>query len=99
MTFRCPHFFLQLQATGSSSAQKLRRIGIITSRRVGNAVKRNRARRLFREIFRINQESLPENCDMVIVVRSCYEESGFKELQALFLKAVSYTSNKIQGCP
>ena len=76
----------------------IRRIGVITSRRVGNAVKRNRARRLFREIFRRNQESLPKSCDLVIVVRSCYDVAGFEELQSLFLKAVNYTSKKKQGC-
>ncbi|MBT3468396.1 MAG: ribonuclease P protein component [Opitutae bacterium] len=91
-TFRCPHFFLQFQPKVTCGNEERRRIGIITSRRVGNAVKRNRGRRLFREIFRRNQDSLPKCCDLVVVVRSCYNVAGFDELQELYLKAVNYTS-------
>ena len=92
-TFRCPHFFLQLLETAPPE-ELLRRIGIITSRRIGNAVKRNRARRLFREIFRTNQEALPKTCDMVIVVRSSYRTASIKELQRLFLKGIQFVRNQ-----
>lgn len=65
----------------------LRRIGVIASRRVGNAVKRNRAKRLFREIFRLNQEALPPRGDFVIIVRSHFDGYSFESLQERFLKA------------
>jgi len=100
-TFRCPHFFLQLLETDSPKPHR-RRIGIITSRRVGNAVKRNRARRQFREIFRKNQEALPGKCDMVIVVRSSFDQAHFVELQNLFLKGVLHlckTKPNQEDCP
>lgn len=64
-----------------------RRLGIIASRRVGNAVVRNRAKRLFREIFRKNQEALPPACDILIVVRASYDGQTYAELEERYLKA------------
>ena len=45
------------------------RLAIQTSRRVGNAVRRNRIRRLIREAFRLMQHDVPRGYDLVIVVR------------------------------
>lgn len=46
------------------------RIGIITSRRVGKAIQRNRWRRLIREIFRLNQSHLKKPVDMIFIVKA-----------------------------
>jgi ribonuclease P protein component len=43
------------------------RLGITTSRHVGNAVTRNRIRRLVREIFRKGKMALPTRTDIVII--------------------------------
>lgn len=45
------------------------RLGLSVSRRVGNAVRRNRFKRLLRESFRVQQQELPSGYDWVIVVR------------------------------
>ncbi len=46
------------------------RIGLSTSRKVGNAVRRNRIRRLLREAFRLMRHDFPQGYDLVVVVRS-----------------------------
>ena len=46
-----------------------RRLGVVTSRKIGNAVVRNRARRLLREAWRQNQPALPPSLEMVLVAR------------------------------
>ena len=48
----------------------LPRIGIIVSKKIGCAVKRNRVRRIIREYFRIHQDLFHKNCDYLVITRS-----------------------------
>ncbi|RYZ04367.1 MAG: ribonuclease P protein component [Myxococcales bacterium] len=56
------------------------RLGITASRKIGNAVQRNRARRLVREAFRAVFEQLPPAVDIVVIVR---RPLGERKLQAV----------------
>ena len=45
------------------------RIGLSLGRRIGNAVRRNRIKRLLRESFRLNRMEWPDGYDWLVVVR------------------------------
>jgi ribonuclease P protein component len=46
------------------------RLGITVTRKFGNAVARNRAKRLFREVFRRSPELFPSGIDLVVIPKS-----------------------------
>jgi ribonuclease P protein component len=52
------------------SEQSRSRLGITVSRQVGNAVRRNRVKRLLREAFRQHRSLFPDACDVVIIAKS-----------------------------
>jgi ribonuclease P protein component len=45
------------------------RLGLVTSRKVANAVGRNRVRRVLRETFRLNKDRFPDHHDVVVIAR------------------------------
>jgi len=58
------------------------RLGIIASRRVGGAVRRNRAKRLLREAFRLNKDRLRAPLDVVMIASPRLPEMRFADVEA-----------------
>ena len=80
----CGPFIFQCLVSESRSAPRL---GIVASRRVGNAVKRNYGKRMFRELFRKHAAELPQGSELVIVLRSNFNRHSFEDLEARLLRA------------
>ena len=67
------------------AAEAASRLGVITGRRIGGAVVRNRARRLLREAFRLHQHDLSGPVDLVLVARPSIAGKGLAEVERDFL--------------
>ncbi|HEX4265190.1 MAG TPA: ribonuclease P protein component [Verrucomicrobiae bacterium] len=61
------------------------RLGVVTSGKLGNAVVRNRARRLLREAFRTHQYDLTQPVDLVLVARASIVGKTFAFVEKDFL--------------
>ena len=64
---------------------EIRRFGLVTSKKVGNAVCRNRAKRRLREIFRINKHKLLSSLDIVFVLKPQISSVMYDELMTAVL--------------
>lgn len=49
--------------------QQKNRLGITATKKIGNAVQRNRARRIIQEAYRLLEDEIPTGLDIVIVAR------------------------------
>ncbi len=63
------------------------RFGISISKKSGKPVHRNRVKRIFREIFRLNKHELPLS-DIVVVYRGEAKGINFEETRNKFLEAI-----------
>lgn len=64
------------------------RLGVITSRKIGAAVARTRARRLLREAFRLHQHELERSVDLVLIARNSIAGKKFADVEKDFLRAL-----------
>jgi len=56
------------------------RFGFVVSRRVGNAVERNRARRLIKEALRLHRPRIRPGWDLVWIARTQMAEAEFSQV-------------------
>jgi ribonuclease P protein component len=61
------------------------KLGVVTSKRIGGAVERSRARRLLRESFRQHQNELAQPVEIVLVARPSIAGRAFAEVEKDFL--------------
>ena len=64
------------------------RLGVVTSKKIGDAVARSRARRLLRESFRLHQHDLTGAVDLVLVARPSIAGRKFAEVERDFLRVL-----------
>lgn len=65
------------------------RIGYSVGKRFGTAVERNRAKRLLKEVYRLNKGNIKEGYDLVVVARGALKRKSFSEAESSFLNVLS----------
>ncbi|MBI4777657.1 ribonuclease P protein component [Candidatus Desantisbacteria bacterium] len=58
-----------------------RRVGIVAGKKVGGAVRRNRAKRLLREAYRLNKNKFIQGLDIVLVAKRMLPDLTFHEVE------------------
>ncbi len=79
-----PYFVIYCRKTG----RPVSRLGITTGVKLGNAVKRNRARRRIRELYRTHEDGLLPGYDIVIVARARAIYGRYAELKRSFSQQI-----------
>jgi ribonuclease P protein component len=74
------------------------RVGLITSRRVGGAVVRNRVRRQLRELVRHSRPLFARGFWVALIARSAAAEAPFAALQAEWLKLARRSALLTAAC-
>ena len=91
-------FFTLLYAAGPAPGVRL---GIVASRKLGDAVHRNRAKRLIREIFRLMEWPPDVALDLVVIPRRELFDAPFSDLdrdfRALWRRALARRAHAHAG--
>ncbi|MBU0755937.1 MAG: ribonuclease P protein component [Planctomycetes bacterium] len=76
---------------------KRNRLGLAVGKKVGNAVRRNRVKRMIREAFRLENPRIPSGFDMVCIPRAPGFPEKTTDLIPLFQEAFMRAYKRIQG--
>lgn len=63
---------------------KQKKVGFAAGKRLGNAVIRNRVKRLLREVYRLNQHRLIDGIELLLVGRKPIIDVGYQEVDRAF---------------
>ena len=94
-TRRRSEHFVVLSLENKSGAKRL---GITVSKKVGNAVRRNRIKRLVREFFRLNKARLPGARDIVVIARKHSACPTYRQVCRELAELLIPQGDDVQAC-
>lgn len=72
----------------AAGKSKTRRMGLVTSRKLGIAAKRNRLKRRLREIFRLHKHLLKPGTDIIFMPKRNAASLNYEQLETIVLTAL-----------
>ena len=85
------HFVVLLMPDGPQ------RLGVTVAKRIGDAVRRNRVKRILRELFRREKALFPADCEVVLVARPGAERLDYGAVKAELVRAQAAMSRALGG--
>jgi ribonuclease P protein component len=79
--FRTPHYILLILAQPGDDPVPSR-LGLVATKKLGNAPARSRGKRVCREVFRRTPELVPAGFDLVVILRTGADDLSFQAAQA-----------------
>jgi len=64
------------------------RMAVIVSKKIGNAVSRNKIKRWMRDLFRRNKDLLKDHLDILIVAKREIQEASWSSLRESYISAI-----------
>lgn len=89
----CPFFILQYRLIDPEEVSHSK-LGIIATRKLGNAVIRNRGKRIIRKFFIDNINLLPCHVHLVVILKVGFQWEAVARLESDYKKGCQLISNK-----
>jgi ribonuclease P protein component len=67
---------------------KKKKFGFIASKKVGNSVERNRARRLMREVIRLHISEIKQDVQIICIARASIKGASYADVEKSILQAL-----------
>ena len=90
--FNSTIFLCRIMPSAKKNKANLTRVGLIVSKRIGTAPARNYVKRVFRELFRRNQDHLPRGSDLLFIAHPKITEASFSQIHEQFKMMIKYFS-------
>ncbi len=74
-----------------------KRFGFIASKKVGNAVHRNRAKRLMREVIRLHLSEIRKDVQIIFIARARIKGVSYSEVESSMMNILSKANTLIKS--